>query len=99
MIWRKSSLLVKAKTRSITSVPAIANVMLGFHDFLINSLANPNNEPFRKHKYSCQIAKNGLKNIPKIRRVIVVGSGGLSIGQAGEFDYSGMFNLTRITSY
>lgn len=26
---------------------------------------------------------------PDIRKVLVVGSGGLSIGQAGEFDYSG----------
>lgn len=27
--------------------------------------------------------------IPKQRKVLVLGSGGLSIGQAGEFDYSG----------
>ena len=26
---------------------------------------------------------------PNVRKVLVVGSGGLSIGQAGEFDYSG----------
>lgn len=26
---------------------------------------------------------------PNVKRVVVVGSGGLSIGQAGEFDYSG----------
>ena len=26
---------------------------------------------------------------PKVRKVVVIGSGGLSIGQAGEFDYSG----------
>lgn len=26
---------------------------------------------------------------PKVKKVVVVGSGGLSIGQAGEFDYSG----------
>lgn len=26
---------------------------------------------------------------PDVRKVLVVGSGGLSIGQAGEFDYSG----------
>ena len=25
----------------------------------------------------------------KIRKVLILGSGGLSIGQAGEFDYSG----------
>lgn len=32
-----------------------------------------------------------------VDKVLVVGSGGLSIGQAGEFDYSGTFNkLTRL---
>jgi len=28
---------------------------------------------------------------PNVKKVLVVGSGGLSIGQAGEFDYSGTF--------
>lgn len=28
---------------------------------------------------------------PDVKRVMVVGSGGLSIGQAGEFDYSGPY--------
>ena len=28
---------------------------------------------------------------PDVRKVLVVGSGGLSIGQAGEFDYSGEY--------
>lgn len=28
-----------------------------------------------------------------VKKVLVIGSGGLSIGQAGEFDYSGMFGL------
>lgn len=28
---------------------------------------------------------------PDVKKVLVVGSGGLSIGQAGEFDYSGEF--------
>lgn len=29
------------------------------------------------------------KNLVNVKKVIVIGSGGLSIGQAGEFDYSG----------
>jgi len=29
-----------------------------------------------------------------VKKVLVIGSGGLAIGQAGEFDYSGMF-VTR----
>lgn len=30
------------------------------------------------------------KNLVNVKKVLVIGSGGLSIGQAGEFDYSGM---------
>ena len=29
------------------------------------------------------------KNLIDLKKVLVIGSGGLSIGQAGEFDYSG----------
>ncbi|KAJ3414232.1 carbamoyl-phosphate synthase (glutamine-hydrolyzing) cpa2 [Chytridiales sp. JEL 0842] len=32
---------------------------------------------------------SALKNPPLAKKVLIVGSGGLSIGQAGEFDYSG----------
>lgn len=35
----------------------------------------------------------GNKNLVDVKKVIVIGSGGLSIGQAGEFDYSGMSYL------
>lgn len=31
----------------------------------------------------------GRKNLADVKKVLVIGSGGLSIGQAGEFDYSG----------
>jgi carbamoyl-phosphate synthase large subunit len=31
----------------------------------------------------------GAKNPVDVKKVLVIGSGGLSIGQAGEFDYSG----------
>lgn len=32
----------------------------------------------------------GARNLVDVKKVLVIGSGGLSIGQAGEFDYSGM---------
>lgn len=40
---------------------------------------------------AAQVSREILGEIPLIdvRKVLVVGSGGLSIGQAGEFDYSG----------
>lgn len=34
---------------------------------------------------------SGKKTLVDVKKVIVIGSGGLSIGQAGEFDYSGAF--------
>ena len=33
----------------------------------------------------------GAKNPVDVKKVLVIGSGGLSIGQAGEFDYSGKY--------
>ena len=33
----------------------------------------------------------GAQNLVDVKKVLVIGSGGLSIGQAGEFDYSGMY--------
>ena len=32
----------------------------------------------------------GARDLVDVKKVLVIGSGGLSIGQAGEFDYSGM---------
>ena len=36
------------------------------------------------------IASAGELELVNVKKVLVIGSGGLSIGQAGEFDYSGM---------
>lgn len=40
---------------------------------------------------------SGAQNLVDVKKVLVIGSGGLSIGQAGEFDYSGAhtFSCTR----
>jgi carbamoyl-phosphate synthase large subunit len=35
----------------------------------------------------------GGQNLIDVKKVLVIGSGGLAIGQAGEFDYSGMCNF------
>lgn len=34
---------------------------------------------------------------PDVKKVMIVGSGGLSIGQAGEFDYSGAFRPAALS--
>lgn len=38
----------------------------------------------------------GAQNLVDVKKVLVIGSGGLSIGQAGEFDYSGMRPTSRM---
>ena len=39
----------------------------------------------------------GAQNLVDVKKVLVIGSGGLAIGQAGEFDYSGKFwNCTTL---
>lgn len=35
---------------------------------------------------------------PNVKKVCIVGSGGLSIGQAGEFDYSGEFRASSVAA-
>ena len=41
----------------------------------------------------------GAQNPVDVKKVLVIGSGGLSIGQAGEFDYSGWFSRWRDESH
>ena len=41
----------------------------------------------------------GAKNLVDVKKVLVIGSGGLSIGQAGEFDYSGMQLVVKCSSH
>jgi carbamoyl-phosphate synthase large subunit len=38
-------------------------------------------------------AISGPRDLVDVKKVLVVGSGGLAIGQAGEFDYSGVCGL------
>jgi len=58
------------------------------------------------HKDQSQVAPNakaylesgvikGAANPVDVKKVLVIGSGGLSIGQAGEFDYSGWSPIPR----
>lgn len=43
--------------------------------------------------YLASGAIEGGRNLVDVKKVLVIGSGGLSIGQAGEFDYSGKQDL------
>jgi carbamoyl-phosphate synthase/aspartate carbamoyltransferase len=63
-------------------------------DIFINSINNNNNKEIKiiDEIYNNLISnenENKNKNKNKIKKILILGSGGLSIGQAGEFDYSG----------
>jgi carbamoyl-phosphate synthase large subunit len=47
---------------------------------------------------AAKVSEEILSNVPlvDVKKVVVVGSGGLSIGQAGEFDYSGNLFYPRL---
>ena len=45
------------------------------------------------------IAHLPLASHPNPKKVLVIGSGGLAIGQAGEFDYSGWYSFTPIHNW
>jgi hypothetical protein len=86
--------------RPTTFLPSTIDVGLKYHEWLIKTLALSGTfkDPFVKAQYlhfstdsnTFQRTLGGRKAPPLVSRVVVVGSGGLSIGQAGEFDYSGM---------
>jgi carbamoyl-phosphate synthase large subunit len=44
------------------------------------------------HSYLASGAIKRSADLVDVKKVLVIGSGGLSIGQAGEFDYSGVFS-------
>lgn len=44
-------------------------------------------------------AKKAEQELKKIKKVLILGSGGLQIGQAGEFDYSGSQAIKSLKSY
>lgn len=48
--------------------------------------------------YLASGAVKGAGELVDVSKVLVIGSGGLSIGQAGEFDYSGVC-VTRLTLF
>ncbi|KAI8915041.1 carbamoyl-phosphate synthase L chain, ATP binding domain-containing protein, partial [Entophlyctis helioformis] len=54
-----------------------------------HSLHSSHSSPDSPHAPDSDVPAGTLVREPAARRVVIVGSGGLSIGQAGEFDYSG----------
>jgi carbamoyl-phosphate synthase large subunit len=60
----------------------------------ITRLAAAQNAPSSESYLASGVVKPG-RNLVDVKKVLVIGSGGLSIGQAGEFDYSGTWREWR----
>ena len=75
--------------RLVKTVPVVSHTALTFQKQNYRSQYNPvfSNRKNRK-SYGTTLTKE-RRPFPLAQRVLIVGSGGLSIGQAGEFDYSG----------
>ncbi|KAJ3028212.1 carbamoyl-phosphate synthase (glutamine-hydrolyzing) cpa2 [Rhizophlyctis rosea] len=92
-----------APAAAISSVPAVPlDGPEAFRSYVMRCFATGNTmEPFRRAKSTASASSSSdwkdwtpgpnsaLKRPPPAKRAVIVGSGGLSIGQAGEFDYSG----------
>lgn len=73
--------------------PARSNQLRSFSSSL-RRLAEAQKTPSADSYLASGVVKPG-SNLVDVKKVLVIGSGGLSIGQAGEFDYSGTLILTR----
>ena len=100
-LMMKSRFSVNVK-RSLSSVPVVPMQGIpAFRQYVLKSLTancakhGMSQEPFRNYlniddvRGNSHFSSTSLSKPPEAKRVVIVGSGGLSIGQAGEFDYSG----------
>lgn len=62
----------------------------------VTALRNATQEAPNAQAYLNSGAIAGARDLVDVKKVLVIGSGGLSIGQAGEFDYSGMYSSKTI---
>src|SRR4029077_8584299 len=57
--------------------------------YAVEKRAVPSRGLARSHRYRLDIRRIPRKHMKKPKKILLLGSGGLRIGQAGEFDYSG----------
>jgi carbamoyl-phosphate synthase large subunit len=74
--------------RAVRESPAAFRQLRAFSK--VSATWNQTQEAPNAQAYLNSGAIAGARNLVDVQKVLVIGSGGLSIGQAGEFDYSGM---------
>lgn len=74
-------------TLRLQKIPTARSQQLRSFSSTLNRLASQ--QPPAAESYLASGAVSTGSNLVDVKKVLVIGSGGLSIGQAGEFDYSG----------
>lgn len=87
-----SSLRLQQKVAS----PLRSQQLRSFSSALRRLASESNNPPSADSYLASGVVKPG-SNLVDVKKVLVIGSGGLSIGQAGEFDYSGRSRDSQFT--
>lgn len=84
-----SSVRSTASTLRLQKLPSAArSQQLRSFSSSLRRLAEAQKTPTAESYLASGAVKSG-SNLVDVKKVLVIGSGGLSIGQAGEFDYSG----------
>lgn len=74
-----------------TPSPLRSQQLRSFSSTLRRLASETSNAPSAASYLASGVVKPG-SNLVDVKKVLVIGSGGISIGQAGEFDYSGRWN-------
>lgn len=77
-----------ASTLRLQKIPTARSQQLRSFSSTLNRLASQQ-PPAAESYLASGAVSTGSSNLVDVKKVLVIGSGGLSIGQAGEFDYSG----------
>ena len=83
-------LLSSARFSACGALHKQARVQFAARSFSVTSVRRATETPPDTSAYLNSRFIGGVGKKVDVDKVLVVGSGGLSIGQAGEFDYSGM---------
>ena len=78
-------------TLRLQKIPTARSQQLRSFSSTLNRLASQ--QPPAAESYLASGAVSTGSKLVDVKKVLVIGSGGLSIGQAGEFDYSGKLGL------
>ncbi|TPX36357.1 carbamoyl-phosphate synthase (glutamine-hydrolysing) [Synchytrium microbalum] len=96
-LYRVAAFHASSSHASAIAVVEQVDRIAAFRQYVLKHLTSPagfEKTPFKRNSSSeaqpwIPGPNSSLKRPPLAKKVLIVGSGGLSIGQAGEFDYSG----------